>query len=170
MTEIFLVTARRELKPLVFVVFAMSRGSDGGGGAFVRCLLVGCLTSQQHAGYLRDGSAQTIVRAATLRQKLQVKLSTSPSHSILTPGRPVPGADPITPGAWQSSHWSANFQVTGMTRPGNIPTAQAGIKPRTFGSRGGRLNHQANETVGAAKRREVGDGGEGVGVGQTGPK
>ena len=40
--------------------------------------------------YLRDGSAQTIVRAATLKQKLQIKLSTSPSHSILTPGRPVP--------------------------------------------------------------------------------
>ena len=39
--------------------------------------------------YLRDGSAQTIVRAATLRYKLLIQLSTSPSHSILTPGRPV---------------------------------------------------------------------------------
>ena len=53
------------------------------------CLFVGFLTSQQHV-YLRDGSAQTILRAATLRKKLQMKLSTSPSHSILTPGRPVP--------------------------------------------------------------------------------
>ena len=44
--------------------------------------------------YLRDGSAQTILRAATLRQKLQIKLSTSPSHSILTPGRPVPVLTP----------------------------------------------------------------------------
>ena len=33
--------------------------------------------------YLRDGSARKIVRAATLRQNLQIKLSTSPSHSIL---------------------------------------------------------------------------------------
>ena len=40
--------------------------------------------------YLKDGSAQAILRAATLRQKLQIQLSTSPSHSILTPGRPVP--------------------------------------------------------------------------------
>ena len=40
--------------------------------------------------YLRDGPAQTILRAATLRQKLQAKLSISPSHSILTPGQPVP--------------------------------------------------------------------------------
>ena len=52
-------------------------------GLFV-CWLVGCLTSQQHAiVYLWDGSAQTILRAATLRQKLQIKLSTSPRHSIL---------------------------------------------------------------------------------------
>ena len=40
--------------------------------------------------YLRDGSAQTILRAATLRQKLQIQLSISPSHSILTPGQPIP--------------------------------------------------------------------------------
>ena len=40
--------------------------------------------------HLKGGSAQTSVRAATLRQKLQIKLSVSPSHSILTPGQPVP--------------------------------------------------------------------------------
>ena len=34
------------------------------------------------------GSAQTISRAATLRYKLQTKLSISPSLSILTPGQP----------------------------------------------------------------------------------
>ena len=39
--------------------------------------------------YLRDGSAQTILRAATLRWKLQTKVSISPSQSILTPGRQV---------------------------------------------------------------------------------
>ena len=32
-----------------------------------------------------------------------------------------PSADPIMPGAWQGSHWSANFEVTGMTRPWKIP-------------------------------------------------
>ena len=32
-------------------------------------------------------------------------------------GPTSPSADPITPGAWQGSHWSANFWVTGMTRP-----------------------------------------------------
>ena len=32
----------------------------------------------------------------------------------------------------------ANFEVTGMTRIGKIPTEQAGIEPRIFQSRGGR--------------------------------
>ena len=40
--------------------------------------------------YFVDGSAQTVVRAATLRHKLQIKLAASPSHSVLTPGQPVP--------------------------------------------------------------------------------
>ena len=40
--------------------------------------------------HLRDGSAQTNVHAATLAQKLQIQLSVSPSHSILTPSKPVP--------------------------------------------------------------------------------
>ena len=61
-------------------------------------------------------------------------------------GPTSPSADPITPGAWQGSHWSANFEVTGMTRPGKIPS-RAGFEPRIFCSRGGRLNHLANEAV-----------------------
>ena len=36
-----------------------------------------------------DLPAQTIVGAATLRQKMQIKLSILPSQSILTPGQPV---------------------------------------------------------------------------------
>ena len=53
------------------------------------CLLVGCLTSQQQAS-VSQGRICSILRAATLTYKIQIKLSTSPSHSILTPGRPVP--------------------------------------------------------------------------------
>ena len=40
--------------------------------------------------YFLDNSAQAIACATILRQKLRIKLSTSPSHSILTPGQPVP--------------------------------------------------------------------------------
>ena len=44
-------------------------------------------------------------------------------------GPTSPNADPITPGAWQGSHWSANFEVTGMTRPRKNPVA-SGIRTR----------------------------------------
>ena len=41
-----------------------------------------CLTSMLE--YLRDGSASAIAHAATPRQKVQIKLAISSSHSILT--------------------------------------------------------------------------------------
>ena len=70
-------------------------GGGGGGDSLFPCcspsqewMFVSYLTSQQV--YLGDGSARTIVRAVTLRQKLQIKLSIPSSHSILTPGQPVP--------------------------------------------------------------------------------
>ena len=55
--------------------------------------VVGCLLAHHPSDmlvYLRDGPAQTSMCAAKLRQTLQVELCTSPAHSILTPGRPVP--------------------------------------------------------------------------------
>ena len=86
--------------------------------------------------YLRDGSARTIVP----RLKLQIKLSTSPSHSILTPGRPVPALTLQRRAPGRVATGVSFFKVTGMTRPGKIPL-QAGFEPRIFRSRGGRLNH-----------------------------
>ena len=38
--------------------------------------------------------------------------------------------DPTTPGAWQGNHWSTDIEVTGMIRPGKIPTGNAGFEPR----------------------------------------
>ena len=94
--------------------------------------------------YLRDGSAQTTARAATLKQKLQIKFSTSPSHSILTPGRPVPVLalkrqvpDTVATGMpiFKSMVW-----------PGKV-SLQMGFEPRIFHSWGRSLNHEANMAV-----------------------
>ena len=51
------------------------------------CYLVACLPTSNV--YLRDGSAKTIVRTATLSWKLQIKLAVSTNHSLQTPGKPV---------------------------------------------------------------------------------
>ena len=53
-------------------------------------MLVASPSQQQAIVYLRDRSAQTSVRIATLRQKLPITFSISPSHSLLTLGQPVP--------------------------------------------------------------------------------
>ena len=62
-------------------------------------------------------------------------------------GQTSPRADPIPPGAWQGSHWSASFEVTGVTRPRKNPGA-SGIRTRDLpfstkplGQRGGFLSH-----------------------------
>ena len=59
------------------------------------CCLLAASRPSHMLLYLRDRSAQTRSHGATLRQKLQIKLFTSPSHCILTPDQPVP----ITPDA-----------------------------------------------------------------------
>ena len=72
------------------------------------CLLVGCLTSQQHASVSQGRicadnftCCHTEIEAAdqTFRLTQSQYTDTGPTS---------PSADPITPGAWQSSHWSVN--------------------------------------------------------------
>ena len=73
---------------------------------------VGCLLAYRPSNrlvYLRDGSAQTIIRAATLRYKLQKPIFYLTQSQYTDTGSTSPRTDPITPGAWQGSHWSTNF-------------------------------------------------------------
>ena len=92
-------------------------------------LFVGCLSSQQQAsvsqGRIRTDNftcCHTETEAADQTFHL-----TQSQHTDTGPTSP--SADPITPGAWQGSHWSANFEVTGMTRPRKNPGA-SGIRTR----------------------------------------
>ena len=104
-------------------------------------LFVGWLLNVPATCKCISGRLRTILRTATLREKLQIKRSTSPSHSIMTPGRPVPVLDPITPGAWQGSHWSANFESHWYDSTPKKNPGASGIRTRDSRSRGGRLNH-----------------------------
>ena len=53
-------------------------------------LLAGCLMSQKHAGVSQGRICEDNCTCCHTEIKLQIKLSVSPNHSILTPGRPVP--------------------------------------------------------------------------------
>ena len=52
-------------------------------------LFVGCLTSQQHSSVSQGWTSSDKFMCCHTETELQIKLLTSPSHSILTPGQPV---------------------------------------------------------------------------------
>ena len=109
----------------------------------VDCLLVGCLqhTSVSQGPICSDNFTCCHTEIEVADQNVYLTQS-----QYTDTGPTSPNTDPITPGAWQGSHWSAKFKVTGTTWPGKIPS-QAGFEPWNFRSRGGRLNHSANEAV-----------------------
>ena len=80
-------------------------------------LFVGCLTSQQHASVSQEWICSD--NFTCCHTEIEVSDQTFYlTQSQYTDTRPTsPSADPITPGAWHGSHWSASFWVTGMTRP-----------------------------------------------------
>ena len=80
-------------------------------------LLVGCLTSQQQASVSQGRICPDNFTCCHTETEVadQTFYLTQLQHTDTGPT--IPSADPITPGAWQGSHWSANFEVTGMTRP-----------------------------------------------------
>ena len=89
-----------------------------GGGV---CVLVGCLTSQQQAiVYLMYGSAQTIFTCCHTEIEVADPTFYLTQSQYTDTGPTSPSAGPITPGAWQGTHRSANVEVTDMARPGII--------------------------------------------------
>ena len=72
------------------------------------CLFVGCLTSQQHASVSQGRiCSDTFTCCHTETEAADQTFHLIQSQYTDT-GPTSPSADPITPGAWQGSHWSAN--------------------------------------------------------------
>ena len=82
-----------------------------------RSLLVGCLTSQQQAGVSQGRICSDNFACCHTEIDVADQTFYLTQSQYTDTGPTSPSADPITPGAWQGSHWSANFEVTGMTRP-----------------------------------------------------
>ena len=86
-------------------------------------LLVGCLTSQQHASVSQGRICSDNFTCCHTEIEVADPTFHLTQSQYTDTGPTSPSADPITPGAWQGSHWSANFEVTGMTRPRKNPGA-----------------------------------------------
>ena len=70
------------------------------------CLLVGCLTSQQQASVSQGRiCSDNFTRCHTEIEVADPTFYLTQSQYTDT-GPTSPSADPITPGAWQGSHWS----------------------------------------------------------------
>ena len=95
---------------------------EGWGGRGVG--LVGSLTSQQHASVSQGRvCSDNFTCCHTEIEIADQTFHLTQSQYIDT--RPTsPSADPIAPGAWQGSHWGAIFEVTGMTRSGQMPAGR----------------------------------------------
>ena len=81
------------------------------------CLLVGCLTSQQQASVSQGRICSDNFTCCHTEIEVADPTFYLTQSLYADTGPTSPSADPITPGAWQGSHWSANFEVIGMTRP-----------------------------------------------------
>ena len=58
--------------------------------------------------YLRDGSAQTIFTSCHTEIEVADQTFYLTQSQYTDTGPTSPSADPITPGAWQGSRWSAD--------------------------------------------------------------
>ena len=85
-------------------------------------VLVGCLTSQQQASVSQGRICSDNVTCCHTEIEVADPTFYLTQSQYTDSGPTSPSADPITPGAWQGSHWSANFEVTGMTLPRKTPS------------------------------------------------
>ena len=116
------------LRPL-FLPFFLSFFPTASLASLVRLFVVGCSTSQQQASVSQGRIFSD--NCTCCHTEIQVADPTFylNQSQYTDTGSTSPSADLISPGAWQGSHWSANFEVTGMTRPRNNP-GSAGIRTR----------------------------------------
>ena len=71
--------------------------------------LVGCLTSQQQASVSQGRICSDNFTCCHTEIEVADPTFYLTQSQYTDTGPTSPSADPITPGAWQGSHWSANF-------------------------------------------------------------
>ena len=69
---------------------------------------VGCLTSQQHASVSQGRICSDNCTCCHTEIEVADQTFHLTQSQYTATGPTSPSADPITPGAWQGSHWSAN--------------------------------------------------------------
>ena len=102
-------TYRQREKEVGEIRVGMGRGGGGGAGGGVVSLLVGCLTFQQQASVSQGRICEDNFTCCHTEIEVADPTFYLTQSQYTDTGLTSPSADPITPGAWQGSHWSANF-------------------------------------------------------------
>ena len=110
------------------------------------CLFVGCLTSQQHASVSLGRICTDNFTCCHTEIEVADQTFYLTQSQYTDTGPTSPSADPIM----QGSHWSANFEVTGMTRPRKNPGA-SGIRTQDLPLSRRTPYQQAKEVVGTER-------------------
>ena len=76
-----------------------------------------CLTSQQHASVSQGRICSDSCTCCHTEIEIADPTFYLTQSQYTDTGATSPSADLVTPDAWQGSHWSTSFQVTGVTRP-----------------------------------------------------
>ena len=114
--------------------------------------LVGCLTSQLQASVSQGRICSDNFTCCHTEIEVADQTFYLTQSQYTDTGPTSPSADPITPGRVATG--VPIFESLVRLDPEKI-LAQAGFEPGTFRSRGGRLNHQANEAVTAVDATHV---------------
>ena len=94
-------------------------------GLLESLLLAACLASQQHASVSQVRICSDKCTCCHTEQEAADQTFYPTQSQYIDTGPTSPSADPVMLGAWQGSHLSTNFEVTGRPRPGKIPTTKA---------------------------------------------
>ena len=73
------------------------------------CLLLACLTSQQHASVSQGRICSDNFTCCHTEIEVADQTFYLTQSQYTDTGPTSPSADPVMPGAWQGSHWSGNF-------------------------------------------------------------
>ena len=85
------------------------RGEEREGEEMGLLLLVGCLTSQQQASVSQGRICSDNFTCCHTEIEVADPTFYLTQSQYTDTGPTSPSADPITPGAWRGSHWSAYF-------------------------------------------------------------
>ena len=83
--------------------------TQSGGQWLPEVLFVGCLTSQQHASVSQERIFSDNFTCCHTEIEVANQTFYLTQSQYTDTGSTSPSADPVTPGAWQDSHWTAIF-------------------------------------------------------------